>query len=88
MSQKFDDNDWQFYLIMFLLLILGLLFVIAIKFFWVKIPDLNTTEGRCDAVCAGLGQELIKRGFIETDPITCFCDNRPKSFDRIYIRRN
>ncbi len=87
MSQKFDENDWQFYLILFLIGLIILLFVVAVKFFWVKIPDLNSAEGRCEAVCAGLGHEMLRRGFVETDPLTCFCDNRPQSFDRIYIRR-
>lgn len=87
MSQKFDDNEWQFYLIMILILIMALLIFVAVKFFWVKIPDLATPEGRCEAVCAGLGQEMLKRGYVDTDPVTCFCDNKPKSFDRIYIRK-
>ena len=87
MSQKFDDNEWQFYLIAFLTLIIVLLFVVAVKFFWVRIPDLSTPEGRCEAVCAGLGGEMLKRGYTETDPVTCFCDNKPPSFDKIYIRK-
>lgn len=88
MSQKFDDNEWQFYLIIFFMVILCFLFIVAMKFFWVRVPDMNTPEGRCEAVCVGLQNKIyIGHGYPEQEPLTCFCKNPPTPPDKMLLRK-
>jgi hypothetical protein len=84
-SDKFDENDWQFYLIAFLILIFCLVIYVAIKFWWIKAPDLETDSGRCEAFCAGIGKMALGQG--RELPLTCFCDYPPTPIDKRMLRR-
>lgn len=84
-DDRFDDNEWQFYLIIFLIFIFCLVIYVAIEFWWIKAPDIETPQGRCEAFCAGLGKELL--GIGKGHPLECFCNYPPTPIDKRMIRR-
>lgn len=82
---KFDDNEWQFYLIVFLLLLFLLIFYVAVEHWWIRSPDLETDKGKCEAFCAGLGKELLGHG--KRKPLDCFCEYPPTPVDKMLLKR-
>ncbi len=86
MQQKFDDEDWQFYFILFLAFLFIALLVVAFNFLLVRAPDVRSPKGRCEAFCSGVpGKIYIGHG--NGVPIDCFCDYPPTPPNEKMLRR-
>lgn len=85
-NDKLEHDDNQFYMILFFIILFFLILYVAVKFWWIRAPDLDTQAGRCEAFCAGISKMAIGVNK-ERLPLECFCDYPPTPIDKRLLRR-